>query len=67
LYVRDSVIRSKREAGEWALTELPSKYKDVISQCLAKYNGDLENVNLSEALLLEYAEYMLNQIHMKGE
>ncbi|WP_223868991.1 aminoglycoside adenylyltransferase domain-containing protein [Paenibacillus sp. UASWS1643] len=67
LYVRDSVIHSKREAGEWALTDLPSKYTDVISQCLAKYNGDLENVNLSKALLLEYAEYMLNQIQAKGD
>ncbi|ETT38105.1 hypothetical protein C161_08273 [Paenibacillus sp. FSL R5-192] len=67
LYVEDSVIHSKREAGEWALTELPAKYTDVISQCLAKYNGDLENVNLSEALLREYAEYMLNQIQLKGD
>ncbi|WP_339303371.1 aminoglycoside adenylyltransferase domain-containing protein [Paenibacillus sp. FSL R5-0519] len=67
LYVRDSVIHSKREAGEWALTELPSKYKGVISQCLAKYNGNLENVNVSESVLLEYAEYMLNQIQVKGD
>ncbi|KAA2301636.1 DUF4111 domain-containing protein, partial [Clostridioides difficile] len=51
LYVKDSVIHSKREAGEWALTNLPTKYKEVISQCLAKYNGELENVILSEALL----------------
>jgi len=67
LYVKDSVIHSKREAGEWALTNLPTKYKEVISQCLAKYNGELENVNLSEALLQEYTEYMLNQIHVKGD
>lgn len=63
LYVRDSVIYSKREAGEWALEELPTKYKNVISQCLAKYNGELESLNLSESLLLEYAEHMLREIH----
>ncbi|WKL00610.1 DUF4111 domain-containing protein [Paenibacillus amylolyticus] len=67
IYVKDLVIHSKQEAGEWALTNLPTKYKDIISQCLAKYNGELENVNLSDALLLEYAEYMLNQIQVKGD
>lgn len=67
LYMKESVIYSKREAGERALTEALPQYREVISQCLAKYNGELENVNLSEALLREYAEYMLNQIHMKGE
>ncbi|WP_337034057.1 aminoglycoside adenylyltransferase domain-containing protein [Paenibacillus illinoisensis] len=63
LYVRDSVIYSKREAGERALEGLSTKYKNIISQCLAKYNGELENLNLSESLLLEYAEYMLREIH----
>ena len=63
LYVKNSVIYSKREAGEWGKVELPSKYKDVISQCLAKYNGEQENLNLSESLLLEYADYMLREIH----
>ncbi|WP_249281138.1 aminoglycoside adenylyltransferase domain-containing protein [Paenibacillus sp. 7516] len=63
LYMRDSVIYSKREAGEWALDGLPPKYKTVISQSLAKYNGELENLNLSESLLLEYADDMLREIH----
>ncbi|MGF9697966.1 aminoglycoside adenylyltransferase domain-containing protein [Paenibacillus sp. MABNR03] len=67
LYVRDSVIYSKREAGERALTELPSKYKGVISQCLAKYNGELEKLDLSKTLLLKYAEYMLSEINIWTE
>ncbi|WP_312884383.1 aminoglycoside adenylyltransferase domain-containing protein [Paenibacillus xylanilyticus] len=67
LYVRDSVIYSKREAGERALTEFPSKYQGVISQCLAKYNGELEELDLSEPLLLEYAEYMLSEINIWTE
>jgi len=62
LYVKDSVIYSKREAGEWALIHILPKYKEVISQCLAKYNGELESVNLSDDLLLDYAKYMLDEI-----
>lgn len=62
LYVKDSVIYSKREAGEWALIHILPKYKEVISQCLAKYNGERESVNLSDDLLLDYAKYMLNEI-----
>lgn len=39
-YLRDSVISSKKEAGEWALNFVPAEYKDVIAQCLATYNNN---------------------------
>ncbi|SDG36200.1 streptomycin 3-adenylyltransferase [Fontibacillus panacisegetis] len=62
LYLRDSVISSKKEAGEWALNMVPTEYKDVIAQCLAKYNNEVENLNLSKKTLLNYATYMLEEI-----
>ncbi|MCY7483233.1 aminoglycoside adenylyltransferase domain-containing protein [Paenibacillus alvei] len=42
LYVRESVISSKKEAGEWALDHLPNDYHSLIAQCLAKYRNELE-------------------------
>jgi len=62
LYLRDSVISSKKEAGEWALNVVPTEYKGIIAQCLAKYNNELENLNLSKRTLMNYATYMLNEI-----
>lgn len=62
LYLRESVISSKKEAGEWALKELPNQYNIIISQCLAKYENGLDNLNLDEQILLNYTEYMLREI-----
>lgn len=62
-YVRDSIISSKKEAGEWALDFVPSEYKNVIAQCLATYNNnEVEKLRLDERTLLNYATYMLNEI-----
>ncbi|BAD64502.1 adenylyltransferase [Shouchella clausii] len=62
LYVRESAISSKKEAGEWALNELPNQYKYTIAQCLAKYENGLETLNLDEDMLLNYTEYMFKEI-----
>lgn len=62
LYLKESVISSKKEAGEWALNEVPNPYKDTIAQCLAMYENGLENLNLDEKMLLNYMEYMHKEI-----
>lgn len=62
LYLRESVISSKKEAGEWALNEVPNQYKNIIAQCLTMYENGLENLNLDEKMLLNYTEYMLKEI-----
>ncbi|MNP13228.1 Streptomycin 3''-adenylyltransferase [compost metagenome] len=62
LYLKESVISSKKEAGEWALNYVPTEYKGVIAKCLAKYNNEVEYLNLSKITLLNYATYMLKEI-----
>ncbi|WP_434752212.1 aminoglycoside adenylyltransferase domain-containing protein [Paenibacillus amylolyticus] len=63
LYIQESVIYSKREAGQRALSEALPEHQELVSQCLAKYNGERESVNMDHARLRDYAEYMLRQIH----
>lgn len=62
LFLRESVISSKKEAGEWALDVVPIQYKNIIAQCLAIYHDGLDSLNLDEKMLLNYTEYMLNEI-----
>ncbi|WP_426334346.1 aminoglycoside adenylyltransferase domain-containing protein [Paenibacillus silvae] len=63
LYIQESVIYSKREAGVKALEEALPEYKELLSQCLEKYNGERDSVHLNASILQEYAKYMLQQIH----
>lgn len=62
LYLRESIVSSKKEAGEWAINEVPIQYKNTISECLAKYENELENLNFEEKTLLNYTDYMLEEI-----
>ena len=61
-YLRESVVSSKKEAGEWALNELPNQYKKIIAQCLVKYENGMEKLHLDEKELLNYSKYMLKEI-----
>jgi len=62
LYIQESVIYFKREAGERAVAEALPEHQELVSQCLAKYNGERESVNVEHTRLRDYAEYMLKQI-----
>ncbi|MED5017370.1 DUF4111 domain-containing protein [Paenibacillus chibensis] len=66
LYVRESVISSKKEAGEWAvaLPEIPARYKPIIAKCLAKYEDGSESLHLDEQLLLDYRDYMMKEVEI---
>ena len=62
MYLRESFISSKKEAGVWALNQVPNEYKNIIAQCLAKYENETENLNLEQKTLSNYANYMLEEI-----
>lgn len=62
LYLRESVVASKKEAGEWALTVLPERFKSIVIQCLAKYENGTVIHNFDERELTNFAEYMLQEI-----
>jgi len=62
LYLRDSVVASKREGGEWAINVLPTEYVELIQQCLAKYNSEVESIAIEDQILIDFSNYMQNEI-----
>lgn len=61
-YLREEVIASKKEAGEWALVNLPDQFKPIIAQCLKQYERGIKKQNFDERMLLNYTKYMLKEI-----
>ena len=60
-YKKDEVILSKKEAGEWALENLPKEYHPLVEAALKEY-ADTVSVEYDFNLAKQYAEYMLSRI-----
>ena len=65
-YKREGLVLSKKEGGEWALRNVPEKYKGLVEAALKSYakGGDLE---YEPEAAKAYAEYMLREIGIKEE
>ena len=60
-YRKDNLILSKKEGGEWGLTNLPEKYHALIIVALEEYaSGNPSHYTME--LSTEYVEYMLGEI-----
>ncbi|GAB6929479.1 DUF4111 domain-containing protein [Paenibacillus sp. JCM 10914] len=62
-YLRENIVSSKQEGGEWGLRVLPAPYHGIIRQALLEYGGISDSMDIPEPDLIEYAQYMLGQIH----
>lgn len=62
LFLRQGLVSSKKEGGEWGLNALPDKFHHIICYCLEEYSGLSKEFELEDAQLLEFSEYMLNEI-----
>jgi predicted nucleotidyltransferase len=62
LVLREGLVSSKKEGGEWGLKVLPHKFHHVITQCLEEYGGLRQKLELDNENLVEFSEYMLNEI-----
>lgn len=60
-FIRDHLILSKKEGGEWGLKNLDSKYQELIKEALACYSSEKE-MSFSQTLALEFCEYMMKNI-----
>ncbi|MBO5146389.1 MAG: DUF4111 domain-containing protein [Lachnospiraceae bacterium] len=60
-YVKENLILSKKEGGEWGLSNVPHRYSSLILAALEEYASGKE-MPCDAALEQEYAEYMLEQI-----
>ena len=61
-FLKEDIISSKREGGEWAIASLPAKYKQLLVECLNQYNGLSKQSTINNDQLTEFAAYMLHEI-----
>ncbi|WP_225445795.1 aminoglycoside adenylyltransferase domain-containing protein [Paenibacillus arenosi] len=61
-YLREDIICSKKEGGEWGITSLPIQYHDLIKKCLGEYTGSAANINYEDQPLSDFAQTMLHEI-----
>ncbi|MGG4342834.1 aminoglycoside adenylyltransferase domain-containing protein [Paenibacillus lautus] len=62
-YLKDGVVSSKKEGGEWGLRTLPSKYHPMIERALLQYSGiDQTPADFSSSELTAFAGDMLELI-----
>lgn len=62
-YLKEGIVSSKREGGEWATEHLPDKYRKIVEQCLKVYNGAAFVIEISHEDLYEFAYSMLEEIN----
>ena len=60
-YIKDGLVLSKKEGGEWALNHAHERYHSLIQDALIEYAED-RNVSYDTDLARDYAKYMVNQI-----
>ncbi|MCR5322472.1 MAG: DUF4111 domain-containing protein [Lachnospiraceae bacterium] len=67
-YLKDGLILSKKEGGEWALNNLPELYHGLIRDAMREY-AEGEAVSYDLNMAKDYAGYMMEQIARirKGE
>jgi predicted nucleotidyltransferase len=61
-FLREGVVSSKKEGGEWGLKVLPHTFHQVISQCLDEYAGLRKKLDLENEQLVGFSNFMLEQI-----
>ena len=63
-FSRDNLFLSKKEGGEWGLTNIPDKYHPIIETALREYSEGTD-LTYDYDLAKAYAKYMIEQISGK--
>lgn len=61
-FLKEGVVSSKKEGGEWGISVLPSEYRQDIQRCLNEYSGIADNSELNIEKLTEFVDYMISEI-----
>ncbi|MBU7314175.1 aminoglycoside adenylyltransferase domain-containing protein [Paenibacillus oleatilyticus] len=61
-YLKEGVVSSKREGGEWGLKALSAEYGETVRLCLERYGGRAGRMEPDKRLLSGFASYMLGEI-----
>lgn len=60
-YLREGMICSKKEGGEWAYSNVPMRYTEIIEQALLCYKNT-EIFNYNAEALIDFADFMMKEI-----
>lgn len=60
-YLKDGVVLSKKDGGEWALSNIPQRYHSLVQNAMNDYAESMV-VSYDSILAKEYAGFMLEQI-----
>lgn len=63
-YLKDGLVLSKKEGGEWAQENVPERYHSLIRDALTEYAED-GNIFYDTDLAKDYARYMMGEILSK--
>lgn len=63
-YIKENIICSKLEAGNWAIEMVPLKYRKIVQDAVKVYSNKLDQMEYSRNILVEYADYMLEEINI---
>lgn len=61
-FLKEGVVSSKKEGGEWGVSALPSEYRQDIQRSLNEYIGIADNAELNIENLTDFADYMISEI-----
>ena len=59
-YLKEKMVLSKQEGGDWGLRNLPQKYHGLLQEALREYQGGEPTYDME--LAKEYAKFMLSEI-----
>ena len=60
-FLKDDLVLSKKQGGEWAIDNLPSKYNIMISEAVQSYTGG-KDMNIDHREEQKFADYMVSLI-----
>jgi len=60
-YLKEDVICSKKEGGQWACSNLPKEYIKTVEKALNCYEKG-EEANFNEKGLVNFADFIMNNI-----
>lgn len=63
-YIKENMICSKLEAGNWAKEKVPKQYRKIVEDAINVYTNGLDQMEYSKTILKEYAKYMLKEINL---
>lgn len=62
-YLKEGVVSSKKEGGEWGVKHVPDSYKDLVAASLSKYANPGLTMHWNQEILIKFAEFMIGEIY----